>query len=124
MIEAGGRPAQGKAVLLGITKASLSTDSFISAASFQETTRVLTEAAINGKVDYLRGLKENVIMGRLVPAGTGMEYYRQVKIAGEDVVEEPVVEPSLESIPGYDEEARIQYAGGLTENSGDDSLAE
>ena len=75
-MEAGGRPAQGKAVLLGITKASLSTDSFISAASFQETTRVLTEAAINGKVDYLRGLKENVIMGRLVPAGTGMEYYR------------------------------------------------
>ena len=88
-IEAGGRPATGKPVLLGITKASLSTDSFISAASFQETTRVLTEAAINGKVDYLRGLKENVIMGRLIPAGTGMEYYRQVKIAGEDVVEEP-----------------------------------
>jgi DNA-directed RNA polymerase subunit beta' len=123
-IESGGRPAKGRAVLLGITKASLSTDSFISAASFQETTRVLTEAAINGKVDYLRGLKENVIMGRLVPAGTGMEYYRRVKIAGEDVVEEPVVEPSLEAIPGYDEEARIQYAGGLTENSGDDSLAE
>jgi DNA-directed RNA polymerase subunit beta' len=122
--ESGGRPAKGRAVLLGITKASLSTDSFISAASFQETTRVLTEAAINGKVDYLRGLKENVIMGRLVPAGTGMEYYRRVKIAGEDVVEEPVVEPSLESIPGYDEEARIQYAGGLTENSGDDTLAE
>ena len=100
VIEAGGRPAQGRAVLLGITKASLSTDSFISAASFQETTRVLTEAAINGKVDYLRGLKENVIMGRLIPAGTGMEYYRRVKIAGEDVVEEPVVEPSLEAIPG------------------------
>src|SRR5678810_309891 len=79
VVDAGGRPAQGRAVLLGITKASLSTDSFISAASFQETTRVLTEAAINGKVDYLRGLKENVIMGRLVPAGTGMEYYRQVK---------------------------------------------
>ena len=111
--EAGGRPAQGKAVLLGITKASLSTDSFISAASFQETTRVLTEAAINGKVDYLRGLKENVIMGRLVPAGTGMEYYRQVKIAGEDVVEEPVAEPALDVIPGYEDETRLQYAGGL-----------
>jgi DNA-directed RNA polymerase subunit beta' len=124
VVDAGQRPAKGKAVLLGITKASLSTDSFISAASFQETTRVLTEAAINGKVDYLRGLKENVIMGRLVPAGTGMEYYRRVKIAGEDVVEEPVVEPSLEAIPGYDEEARIQYAGGLTENTGDDTLAE
>ena len=125
VMEAGGRPAEGKAILLGITKASLSTDSFISAASFQETTRVLTEAAINGKVDYLRGLKENVIMGRLVPAGTGMEYYRQVKIAGEDVIEEPVVEPTLESIPGYDEDARIQYTGGLSEDLGaDDTLAE
>jgi len=124
VIDAGGRPAQGKAVLLGITKASLSTDSFISAASFQETTRVLTEAAINGKVDYLRGLKENVIMGRLVPAGTGMEYYRQVKIAGEDVVEEPIAEPTLESIPGYDDETRLQYAGGLPEDTGEGSLAE
>jgi DNA-directed RNA polymerase subunit beta' len=122
--EAGGRPAQGKAKLLGITKASLSTDSFISAASFQETTRVLTEAAINGKVDYLRGLKENVIMGRLVPAGTGMAYYRRVKIAGEDVVEEPVAEPAADVIPGYDEEARLQYAGGLPEETGEDSLAE
>jgi DNA-directed RNA polymerase subunit beta' len=125
VVEASGRPAQGKAILLGITKASLSTDSFISAASFQETTRVLTEAAINGKVDYLRGLKENVIMGRLVPAGTGMEFYRQVKIAGEDVIEEPVVEPSLDAIPGYDEETRLQYSGGLTEEvAGEESLAE
>jgi len=123
-IEAGGRPAQGKAKLMGITKASLSTDSFISAASFQETTRVLTEAAINGKIDYLRGLKENVIMGRLVPAGTGMEYYRQVKIAGEDVVEEPVAEPALDAIPGYDEETRLQYAGGLPEDTGEETLAE
>ena len=122
--EAGGRPAQGKAVLLGITKASLSTDSFISAASFQETTRVLTEAAINGKVDYLRGLKENVIMGRLVPAGTGMEYYRQVKIAGEDVVEETVPEPALDVIPGYEDETRLTYAGGLPEDTGEESLAE
>ena len=68
----GKRPATAKPVLLGITKASLSTDSFISAASFQETTRVLTEAAISGKVDDLRGLKENVIVGRLIPAGTGL----------------------------------------------------
>ena len=115
--EAGGRPAAGKTVLLGITKASLSTDSFISAASFQETTRVLTEAAINGKVDYLRGLKENVIMGRLIPAGTGMEYYRSVKIAGEDVEEEMVAEEAaaLDAIPGYDEETRALYAGGLSE---------
>ena len=92
-------------LLLGITKASLSTDSFISAASFQETTRVLTEAAINGKVDYLRGLKENVIMGRLIPAGTGMNIYRQVKIAGEDKPEEMVPEVEyLSGVPGYGED--------------------
>jgi len=76
----GGKPASGRPLLLGITKASLSTDSFISAASFQETTRVLTEAAISGKIDYLRGLKENVIMGRLIPAGTGMEHYRNIVV--------------------------------------------
>jgi DNA-directed RNA polymerase subunit beta' len=79
--EEGGQPASAEPLLLGITKASLSTDSFISAASFQETTRVLTEAAISGRIDYLRGLKENVIMGRLIPAGTGMKYYRNVKVA-------------------------------------------
>jgi DNA-directed RNA polymerase subunit beta' len=121
VLEAGGRTATGKPMLLGITKASLSTDSFISAASFQETTRVLTEAAINGKVDYLRGLKENVIMGRLIPAGTGMEYYRHMKIAGEDVVEEEMITDTdltmTEGVPGYDEDARIQYAGGLSEGT-------
>jgi len=122
--EAGGKPAQGKAVLLGITKASLSTDSFISAASFQETTRVLTEAAINGKVDYLRGLKENVIMGRLVPAGTGMQFYRQVKIAGEDIVEEPIPEPTLDALAGYEDEARLTYTGGLSETGPEETLAE
>jgi DNA-directed RNA polymerase subunit beta' len=94
----GGTPAKGRPLLLGITKASLSTDSFISAASFQETTRVLTEAAISGKVDYLRGLKENVIMGRLIPAGTGMEYYRNVRLTEEIVPEEAVEpEPDLEA---------------------------
>jgi len=73
--------------LLGITKASLSTDSFISAASFQETTRVLTEAAIMGKKDDLRGLKENVIVGRLIPAGTGLAYHssRRKRLKGEDI---------------------------------------
>jgi len=76
VIANGGKPALGKPVLLGITKAALTTDSFISAASFQETTRVLTEAAINGKEDQLMGLKENVIVGRLIPAGTGFEEYR------------------------------------------------
>jgi DNA-directed RNA polymerase subunit beta' len=78
-----GTPAIGRSLLLGITKASLSTDSFISAASFQETTRVLTEASINGSIDTLRGLKENVIVGRLIPAGTGMEYYRNVQLSPE-----------------------------------------
>ena len=123
-IDSGGRPAEGKAVLLGITKASLLSDSFISAASFQETTRVLTEAAISGKVDYLKGLKENVIMGRLVPAGTGMAYYRNVKIAGEDVVEEPVQEVPPMPMEGYDDEARSIYAGGLREDTGEGTLVE
>src|SRR6478735_1262226 len=80
VIADGGVPAKGRPMLLGITKASLSTDSFISAASFQETTRVLTEASISGRIDTLRGLKENVTMGRLIPAGTGFEYYRHVQI--------------------------------------------
>lgn len=80
VIEMGGSPAVGEPLLLGITKASLSTDSFISAASFQETTKVLTEAAISGKIDYLRGLKENVIMGRLIPAGTGLSRYKNLRI--------------------------------------------
>src|SRR5438094_845538 len=80
VLTAGTLPSRGRPLLLGITKASLSTDSFISAASFQETTRVLTEASISGKIDHLRGLKENVTMGRLIPAGTGFEYYRHVQI--------------------------------------------
>jgi DNA-directed RNA polymerase subunit beta' len=83
-----GEVAQAEPLLLGITKASLSTDSFISAASFQETTRVLTEAAISGRIDYLRGLKENVIMGRLIPAGTGMEYYRNVDIERDETLDQ------------------------------------
>jgi len=79
-----GRPATGEPILLGITKASLATDSFISASSFQETTRVLTEASISGKIDMLAGLKENVIMGRLIPAGTGFPLYRDIKIELDD----------------------------------------
>ncbi|HWQ61058.1 MAG TPA: DNA-directed RNA polymerase subunit beta' [Negativicutes bacterium] len=80
VIESGGEPSVARPILLGITKASLATDSFLSAASFQETTRVLTEAAIKGKVDPLLGLKENVIIGKLVPAGTGMSRYRNIKL--------------------------------------------
>jgi len=85
---AGGKPAVGEPLLLGITKASLSTDSFISAASFQETTKVLTEASLQGKIDYLRGLKENVIMGRLIPAGTGVTRYKNLRLAHTDEEEE------------------------------------
>jgi len=88
MKKEGLRPAIGRPLLLGITKSSLSTDSFISAASFQETTRVLTEASIAGKVDYLLGLKENVIMGRLIPAGTGFKKYRQFKLLTKAQVED------------------------------------
>ncbi|MGN6592159.1 MAG: DNA-directed RNA polymerase subunit beta' [Terriglobales bacterium] len=104
VIALGKRPATGRPLLLGITKASLSTDSFISAASFQETTRVLTEASIQGKVDYLRGLKENVIMGRLIPAGTGLERYRNVRLVGEQE-EELAALASVELPPSPYEEA-------------------
>ena len=79
--EEGMEPADGKQVMLGITKASLATNSFLSAASFQETTKVLTEAAIKGKVDPLIGLKENVIIGKLIPAGTGMKRYRDIRLS-------------------------------------------
>ncbi len=91
----GKRPATGKRALLGITKASLATDSFLSAASFQETTRVLTEAAIKGKEDHLLGLKENVIIGKLIPAGTGMKRYQdvEIKVEGEEKTTNSVVEP-------------------------------
>ena len=87
-IENGGLPAVARPILLGITKASLATDSFLSAASFQETTRVLTDAAIKGKVDPLIGLKENVIIGKLIPAGTGMSRYRNIKVVDLDEVDE------------------------------------
>jgi DNA-directed RNA polymerase subunit beta' len=88
VLEEGGKPASGTPVLLGITKASLQTRSFISAASFQETTRVLTEAAVNGKIDTLEGLKENVIVGRLIPAGTGaaMSKLRSVATTRDEMI--------------------------------------
>jgi len=104
VIREGGKPATGRPLLLGITKASLATDSFISAASFQETTRVLTEASINGKVDHLRGLKENVIVGRLIPAGTGMEYYRNVRLSPE--MEEAAAKVQEEVSQAYEEAER------------------
>ena len=85
LIAEGKEPAEGKQVLLGITKASLASDSFLSAASFQETTKVLTEAAIKGKVDNLIGLKENVIIGKLIPVGTGMKRYRNTRLSTDAV---------------------------------------
>jgi DNA-directed RNA polymerase subunit beta' len=88
VIAEGGEPSTFQPLLLGITKASLSTESFISAASFQETTRVLTEAVINGKTDYLLGLKENVIIGQLIPAGTGLERYRSIRIREKEETKE------------------------------------
>jgi DNA-directed RNA polymerase subunit beta' len=80
VIVAGGQPAKGEALLLGITKASLSTESFLAASSFQETTKVLTEASISGRIDYLRGLKENILMGRIIPAGTGLGAYKRLTV--------------------------------------------
>ena len=90
------KPAKGVAVLLGITKSSLSTESFISAASFQETTRVLTEVSVSGKRDNLQGLKENVIMGRLIPAGTGCAAYMGIRIEEPEIEE---AEKKIEEIP-------------------------
>jgi len=91
LIADGKKPAEGRQVMLGITKASLATDSFLSAASFQETTKVLTEAAINGKVDHLIGLKENVIIGKPIPAGTGMKRYRKVKLDTDDLISDEIM---------------------------------
>jgi len=102
VISESGQPASGRPQLMGITKASLATDSWLSAASFQETTRVLTDAAIHGKSDSLVGLKENVIIGKLIPAGTGMHRYRNIKV-------EPTEEAKAQmySLAGYDD---LDYA--------------
>ena len=120
LIAAGKQPAEGKQVMLGITKASLATDSFLSAASFQETTKVLTEAAINGKVDHLIGLKENVIIGKLIPAGTGMKRYRNIKLSTGEIEEkkpEPEVQTAAE--PQEETEAPIEEAEKIILNEDD-----
>ena len=119
VIAAGGEPATAKSLLLGITKASLATESFISAASFQETTRVLTEAAVSGKVDNLHGLKENVIVGRLIPAGTGAPRYRRTVI---DPVPEDEIEPAEEVDDLYQE--MTEAATALIEAKGDRPLGD
>ncbi|MGO1975044.1 MAG: DNA-directed RNA polymerase subunit beta', partial [Propionibacteriaceae bacterium] len=97
VVAEGGGPAAGRAVLMGITKASLATDSWLSAASFQETTKVLTDAAIHGKSDSLLGLKENVILGKLIPAGTGLERYRNIRVEPT-----PEAKAAAYSMVGYD----------------------
>ena len=105
----GKKPAEGKQVMLGITKASLATDSFLSAASFQETTKVLTEAAIKGKVDHLVGLKENVIIGKLIPAGTGLKRYRDIQLDTGMPEETPTVdEETAESLPEDEETITLE----------------
>ena len=102
MVAEGGTPASGRPELMGITKASLATESWLSAASFQETTRVLTDAAIHAKSDSLLGLKENVIIGKLIPAGTGLARYRNIRV-------EPTEEAkaAMYSMPGYED---VDYA--------------
>ncbi|WP_250282077.1 MULTISPECIES: DNA-directed RNA polymerase subunit beta' [unclassified Frankia] len=104
VVETGGQPASARPVLMGITKASLATESWLSAASFQETTRVLTDAAINARSDSLVGLKENVIIGKLIPAGTGISRYRNIRV-------EPTEEAraSVYSVSGYEEGATVEY---------------
>ena len=119
VIEAGGEPATATSLLLGITKASLATESFISAASFQETTRVLTEAAVSGKVDNLHGLKENVIVGRLIPAGTGSPRYRRTII---DPVPEDELEPREEPDSLYRE--MTEAATALIEAKNEEAVTE
>ena len=115
LIEEGKEPAEGKQVILGITKASLATNSFLSAASFQETTKVLTEAAIKGKIDPLIGLKENVIIGKLIPAGTGMKRYRDLHLDSERTIvadaipEEQIygIEDDYEGYEDYEDEVPV-----------------
>ena len=122
LIEEGKEPADGKQVMLGITKASLATNSFLSAASFQETTKVLTEAAIKGKIDPLIGLKENVIIGKLIPAGTGMKCYSNIKLdtdlaEDEEDYDEDELElaEALDVLPAEDEEEVLQLTDEVDE---------
>jgi DNA-directed RNA polymerase subunit beta' len=112
LVQDGKKPAEGKQIILGITKAALATNSFLSAASFQETTKVLTDAAIHGKVDPLVGLKENVIIGKLIPAGTGMKRYRSIDLSTDS------------QLPGtIDVDSQILSDGSIP-NDGDPSLQE
>ena len=123
LMEEGKEPATGEQVMLGITKASLATNSFLSAASFQETTKVLTEAAIKGKVDPLIGLKENVIIGKLIPAGTGMRKYRDVNL-DTGMEEEEDDETDLEDLENLDDVSDLAVMDGVDEETTEDMAAE
>ena len=113
----GKQPAEGKQILLGITKASLATDSFLSAASFQETTKVLTEAAIKGKVDHLIGLKENVLIGKLIQAGTGMKCYSSIRLDSDMPEEEETEEEAdiSEDSEGTEEDEILELDEDISE---------
>ncbi|MGI9323098.1 MAG: hypothetical protein ACR2PJ_05915, partial [Pseudomonadales bacterium] len=130
LAEEGKQQAKGDRVLLGITKASLATESFISAASFQETTRVLTEAAVTGKRDHLRGLKENVIVGRLIPAGTGLRYHEERKRrreAGDDyasVTAEQALSEALNLTEGEDADTALADVSAAADATGIDPSTE
>ncbi len=121
LVEEGKEPADGKQVMLGITKASLATNSFLSAASFQETTKVLTEAAIKGKIDPLIGLKENVIIGKLIPAGTGMKCYSNIKLDTDLIEDEEEIDDdfelaeALDELPAEDEEEVVRLTDEVDE---------
>jgi DNA-directed RNA polymerase subunit beta' len=117
VVEEGGKPAEGRPELMGITKASLATHSWLSAASFQETTRVLTEAAIESKSDSLLGLKENIIIGKLIPAGTGMPQYRNI------VTSAPDYEPMEYYTSGDEEQDLADWLAGRTEAAGGEVIA-
>ena len=115
LVEEGKEPAEGKQVLLGITKASLATNSFLSAASFQETTKVLTEAAIKGKVDPLIGMKENVIIGKLIPAGTGMKRYRNIKLDSDINEDDELMFDDFDDFDDFEENVPMNEEAGIEE---------
>ncbi len=121
LVSEGKKPATFELELLGITKASLTTESFISAASFQETTRVLTNASVNGKVDYLRGLKENVIVGRLIPAGTGLAFHAERKLNRLESIQK---DKDLEDLLGTPEQSDAELADVIIDDSGSEALTE
>ncbi|MBR6322944.1 MAG: DNA-directed RNA polymerase subunit beta', partial [Lachnospiraceae bacterium] len=120
LVAEGKEPAIGTQIMLGITKASLATESFLSAASFQETTKVLTEAAINGKVDHLMGLKENVLIGNLIPAGTGMKRYRDIRLDSDERFEQEMEEKASRYRKAMEEAAKANAENAQRRNEAEE----